>query len=500
MIRTLKNDDVVFVCPSSDPTAYAKYGTTVVASGGSHASDYVNKLKRQNIHTTATAHFLSINSHDIQAHPELANAFALDLAQKPIAVPWIRPTSHHEANNYFGCVNNPGFRAYARRKVCETMGSGPQGLHIEEYLGSAYTAIRNSGCFCTHCMRGFAKYLSKLNAPALLAAAKAETFDGFDYLSLVKTVAAEPAQYISLRNKIPLQDEFVDFQLQSATANAVSMGNLAADIVAGAITLSANISLTMPEYLPLVPHLTYCVSDMEHNPGNMPAGLLSTVNAYRFAEALQKPVAATATPENWAFINSHNADNLACVWIALASACGQLFMAPNRVLCSAADHGPHWYCGSANTFSPLYQFIKKHGNLLNDFKAVGPLAVPQLASNSFETAEKRCTFTDALGTGTVSPISASDTIWIFPRAKSDGSIAIHIVNIAFDVRTNRSIPAKDVEIRLPNSLFKRNFSSAKVYGYNSEPVQIQVQNDDSTSSFVLPEVKLWDIVTFEYWA
>jgi len=496
MVRTLLNNDVVFFCPSVDPSAYAKYGTTMVASGASHASDYVNKLKRQNIHSTGTAHFLSINSHDTQAHPELANAFALDIEQKPIPVPWI----HHEATSYFGCVNNPAFRAYGRSKVCEAMASGPQGLHIDEYLGSAYAAVSDCGCFCPHCIHGFAQYLSKLNNPDLLSLAKADTFDGFEYLAFVKTITTNTPQYISLLPTIPLHDEFIDFQLQCATANALSMAALAADIVDSAVTLSATISIPSPEYLPIVPHLSYCVSNIDHEPQNMPKGLLQTVKAYRFAEALQKPLAATATPENWAFINSHNADNLACVWIALANACGQVFMAPNRILCSAIDNGPHWFCGSAATFAPLYQFIKNHGGLLNDFKAVGPLSVPLAAPTSFDTTHKRQTFTDAINATPISPIMATDTVWVFPRMKSDGAIAIHIVNLAFDLRANRNIPAVNVEVHLPNSLFKRDFSGATVHSCNSEPYKIQVTNNENTCTFVLPEVKLWDIVTFEYWA
>ena len=63
MIRTLAHDDVIFVCPSADPSAYAKYGASLIASGGIHSSDYVSKLKRQGISTTGTMWCLTAGSH-----------------------------------------------------------------------------------------------------------------------------------------------------------------------------------------------------------------------------------------------------------------------------------------------------------------------------------------------------------------------------------------------------------------------------------------------------
>jgi hypothetical protein len=501
MIRTLTSDDVVFVCSSADPSAYAKYGATVIASGGSHDSDYVNKLKRQGLHTMGTVWCLTAGSHDLHAYADLAEATARDIEGKPIAVPWLRTNSVQDGTpNYFGCVNHPAFRAHLRRKVCDAMAGGASGLHVDEHLGSAFTALHLGGCFCDYCMRGFAQYLKKNGSADLCSAAKVQSFDGFDYKLFVKSIAPSREQYLSLHSGIPLHREFIDFQLVCAADNVVSLGKLAADVAGMPVSLSANACLPLLEHLVVAPHLSYCASEIVHNAHEGTRGLLHAVTAYRMAETLRKPMAATATPRDWAVISKYNAEQLVCTWIALAYACGQRFMVPNRVLYSVEGDGPHWYCGSAATFSPLYQFIKKHGFLLNDFKAVGPLAVPDRIPSSFETYDQRQTLSDALGAPPASPISAGENAWVFPRVKNDGSVAIHIVNLSCDEKTNRCTSQTNLEVRLSSALFKRTYYGAVAYGYGADPVKLPVTNEGQTCYFVLPELKLWSIVTFEYWA
>jgi hypothetical protein len=509
MIRTLAHDDVVFVCPSSDPLSYAKYGATVIASGGAHASDYVNKLRRQGIHTTGTALFLTAaSSHDALAYSGLSEATARDIEGKPIAVPWLKPSSSHDAPVYFGCQNHPAFRAHVRRKVCDAMSGGPDGLHVDEHLGSAAAALHHGGCFCDYCMSGFAQHLKVNSTPELLAAAKATSFDGFDYRSFVKNIAPTRDQYLSLAAGIPLHLAFVDYQLSCAADNVAACAKLASDVAGVPVSLSANVNLPSLEHLVVTPHCTYFASEIAHHAHEGTKGLLHAASAYRMAEAVKRPMAATATAVDWAVINECRAEQLVCTWIALAYACGARFMVPNRVACATGTGGSHWYCGSAATFAPLYQFIKKHGALLNGFEAVGPFGVPEGLPASFETHEKRQAFADALDIGKTAPISVEGDagVWVFPRVKSDGSFAVHVVSLACDVKAaglqaaGRRPAQKNVEVRLPNSLFKRNFANAVVHAFDADPVTIPVTNEAQTCSFVLPELKLWSIVTFEYWA
>jgi hypothetical protein len=170
------------------------------------------------------------------------------------------------------------------------------------------------------------------------------------------------------------------------------------------------------------------------------------------------------------------------------------------MLCSAQGKPSQWFCGSTATFAPLYSFIKKNGALLNGFKAAGPLAPPGMVPSSFETADKRAALAAALASRPAEPISAGPGVWVFPRVKDDGSVAVHAVNLSYSVSAQRIAPKTNVEIRLPNSIFNRNFSNATVYGFGAEPVKIPVKNEGEASSFVIPELGLWSIATFEYWA
>ena len=54
MKRTLKHDDVVFMFSASDPSAYAKYGATVIAWGGPHSLKDTGRLKEMGIHTVSS--------------------------------------------------------------------------------------------------------------------------------------------------------------------------------------------------------------------------------------------------------------------------------------------------------------------------------------------------------------------------------------------------------------------------------------------------------------
>jgi len=500
MIRTLLHNDVVFTCPSSDPSTYAKYGATVIASGGTHASDFVKRITSLGVHTTGTVSCLFASQHDIRAVADLAEAVARDIEGNPIAVPWLPVTSFHETHSCFGCINHPVFRAHMRRKVCDAMASDPGGLHIDEYLGSAATAMKQGGCFCDYCNAGFTAYLKKIATPELLDAAKTTTFDDFDYRSFVNNFAVNQEQYAVAMETIPLHREFVDFQLSCASDNVAALGKLACDITGKPVTLSANTCLPALEHTTVIPNCSYCAGEVSHNAIDGAQNLYNAITAYRMAETTGKPLAATATQQDWAFVNAHNAEQLVCVWIALAYACGARFMVPNKVMCSVHSGASQWFCGSSITFAPLFLFVKNHGFLLNDFKAIGPMQTPQKCPQTFDTFAKRNELAEALGEAPIHPLSAGDNAWVFPRVKTDGSAAIHVVNRAYNIQSGKLTPQKDLEVRLPNSLFKRNFSGVTVHGYGSEPMNVSVRNEGDYSVFVLPEVKLWSIVTFEYWA
>ena len=499
MKRTLKHDDVVFMFSASDPSAYAKYGATVVAWGGPHSLKDTGRLKEMGIHTVSSIACQTAGAHDLHSNPDLLEATVRDFDGNPIAIPGLEHHAFQGTPFYYGCTNHPTFRSFIRKKLCEAMVGIPSGLHIDSHLGAAEPALHSGGCFCDFCMRAFREHLSTKTSPELLAEAGIVSPKGFDFRKYAKNLNVPGDGDDAGQSGNPLYREFIDCQLARAAENVASLGRIAEEIVDSPVTLSVNACLPQLEHIVAAPLCTYLIGEVEHSAAEGIKNLINPVKAYRMAEALGRPFAATASMADWAFVKDHNADQLVCMWIALAYACGQRFMVPNRVRCFSKETGPAWYCGPSSTFTPLYAFIKKHASLLNDFFPVGPLSVPECLPSSFETHEKRQRFAHALEKGNPSPIQAGDGAWVFPRCRTDGLNVAHVVNIAYEAQTGKIKPQTGLTITLPESLYKRNFDTATVYAYGCEPVKAPVTTIDGKMSITLQELKLWSIIAFEYW-
>jgi hypothetical protein len=496
MKRTLKHDDVVFMFSSSDPVAYAKYGATVVAWGGPHSLKDTRRLTEMGIHTVSSIACQTAGAHDLHANPDMLEATVRDLDGNPIAIPGLEHHAFQGTPYYYGCTNHPTFRSFIRKKLCEAMIGNPSGLHIDSHLGTAEPALHLGGCYCDFCMRAFREHLSTKTSPELLADAGIVSLDGFDFRTYMKNLNVRG--YAGQSGE-PLYQEFIDCQLARAADNVASLGRIAEEIVDRPVTLSVNACLPHLEHIVAAPQCTYLIGEVEHNAAEGAANLINPVKAYRMAEAIGRPFAATASMADWAFIKDHNAEQLVCLWIALAYACGQRFMVPNRVRCFSQEKGPEWYCGPSATFAPLYAFVKKHAALFNDFFPVGPLSVPEGLPSSYETHEKRERFSNALEKGNPVPLQAGNSAWVFPRCRTDGLNIAHVVNCTYDAQTAKIRPQKDLTIMLHENLFKRNFDTATVYACGCDPVKVPVTNIDGTMSITLQELKLWSIIAFEYW-
>ena len=499
MKRTLKHDDVVFMFSASDPGAYAKYGATVVAWGAPHSLNDTKRLTDMGIHAVSSISCQTVGAHDLHAHPDLIEAFARDIDGNPIPVPGLEHHTVQGTPYYYGCTNHPTFRSFIRKKLCEAMMGNPSGLHIDSHLGTAEAALSSGGCFCDFCMRAFREHLSAKTRPELLAAAGIASPDAFDFRKYVKNLNIPRDAVNNGLSGQPLYQEFMDFQLVRAADNVASLGRIAQEIADRPVTLSVNACLPNLEHIVAAPQCTYLLGEVEHGAAAGNKNLHVPVKAYLMAEAIGRPLAATASMADWAFVKDNNADQLVCLWIALAYACGQRFMVPNRVRCFSKETGPAWYCGPSSTFSPLYAFIKKHASLLNDFFPVGPLSVPECLPSSFETHEKRQRFAHALEKGNPSPIQAGEGAWVFPRCRKDGLNVAHVVNITYDDVRKKNIPRTNLKISLPENLFNRNFDTATVHACGREPVKVPVEASDGKVSVVLDEVALWSIIAFEYW-
>ena len=119
------------------------------------------------------------------------------------------------------------------------------------------------------------------------------------------------------------------------------------------------------------------------------------VYVYKLADGLDRPVAATASGWDWAYVAEHKLPGLVRTWIALSYAHGQNFMAPHHQWCYTTEKGTHWYSGPAEQYAWLYQFVRRSAPLLDGYEAVAPVAVV------YDNAARR------QGRGDIQPICAA---------------------------------------------------------------------------------------------
>ncbi len=495
MPRTLYADDVVFMYAARDEAAYADYGTTVVGWGGAHTLERVRRYEALGIHATGTMWCLTAGAEALHADSDLREAVCRDIAGQPIRVPWLPDHVYEGTPSWFGCTNHPTFRAHVRAKVAGAMAGAAHGLHVDDHLGSAHPAFGQGGCFCDFCMREFREWLQAHVKPELLSEAGVTSFEDFDYRVLVRRYATTRETYCEIQDEIPLHQAFVDCQLQLAAENTRQLGALASEIVARPVTLSANTCLPHLEHVVVTPHLTYLVGEVAHYAPEGTGRLIEAVRAYRMAEAIGKPLAATAAGWDWAYVKEHNSECLVRLWIALGYACGQRLMAPHRMWCFTPEKGTHWYDGPTEAYAPLYRFVRRHPDLFNACRTVGPLVPPVDIPSSFETVQARRMLESALADGAPHPLEAETDVWVFPRERTDGAAVIHVINLAYGQEVDAVAPQARVTISVPGSIYQRSFARATVYSYDAEPLDIGVDcGADRDLTLMIPVQRLWSVI------
>jgi hypothetical protein len=50
-------------------------------------------------------------------------------------------------------------------------------------------------------------------------------------------------------------------------------------------------------------------------------------------------------------------------------------MTPHRQWCYTPEKGTHWYAGSQEKFAPLYQFVRRHADLFDDYQAYADVGI-----------------------------------------------------------------------------------------------------------------------------
>jgi hypothetical protein len=358
-----------------DPRQYEAYGCTVLGWAGGAGAKHIEEAHAKGVRLFATSvGFLTEASRTIDFSPDFLDAACRNFEGRPFAVPWLWDHKHKGQPAWWWCTNSPLYRRYLDMRLVEVMKAGPDGLHIDDYRGASGAVTWLSACFCRHCMAGFREYLGKAVPKEKLATLGISDLGGFDYRQFLLDRGVKPENYQQRRASLPLAAEFLDFQVQANTAFVAGYRRRAEELAGHPLALCVNSGLDDAQALAIAPHLSYFCCEVDHAASSR-APPMHPVCVYKLADGLDRPVAATASGWDWAYVAEHKLPGLVRTWIALSYAHGQNFMAPHHQWCYTNEKGTHWYTGPAEEYAWLYQFVRRSARLLEGYEAVAPLAV-----------------------------------------------------------------------------------------------------------------------------
>jgi len=468
----LRHSEVVFMYAASDE-AYQIYGATLVAWGGADTADQVRRHHDMGIRCTGSMWCLTAGAEKVHKDPNLRSACALDIEGMPVEVPWQFDHTFEGTKTYFGCTNHPEFRRLCSDRVRQAMAGKADGLHVDDHLGTAGAAWWQGGGFCDYCMQGFRGYLKKHATPQQLLQAGVQQIDDFDYRTVVRRFATTRKEYKKVQHQIPLMDLFLEFQAEAAAEHTRQLGELAAQVVGHPVLLSANACLPNKTHTHVVKYLTHIVCEVGQNAAAGTTQIQEAIEAYDLAGQLGKPMAATASGWDWAFVKQNRCEDLVRFWIALAYAHGQRFMVPHpqRQWCFNNELGTHWYAAPMEAYAPLYRFIRENARWFDGFEAV-----------------------EAKGRVLDVPAKVLCTV---RSKKGSNQVVLHLINRDYNPQTKVMNTLTNVEVSLDKAAGLPTKPQVQILAYDRPPQQVDLIRQEETLRLTVPEIRLWTLVVLE---
>ena len=380
----VKRSDVVFMGAKSGDI-YDAYGATMVSWGG-QAWAHNEKAIEQFTKRVKTAHDLDMRycaglafrtafAKMIDFDENFMDSVCRTLDGEPILVPWLWDHKHKDGHPaYWFCTNAPGYREYLRDQTKRAMVTDVEGLHIDDYNGTAGTEWRG-GCFCKHCMFAFADYLEEHVSAERLNECGVESLEGFDYGKFLREQGITVDQYRrKVESSLPLGPEFLTFQYRAAAQWVGETHKYAESLVGHPLMLSVNSSASNPKSLVIAPQLTYFCGEVPRAASELQAPT-NPIFVFKLGDALDRPQVSTASGQDWAFAMEHNKPGLVRTWIAQAYACGHQLMCPHRQWAYTKDKGTHWYESKPEDYAHLYRFVRKYPGLFDDYEAMASVGL-----------------------------------------------------------------------------------------------------------------------------
>lgn len=379
----VRRSDVVFM-GAKEGTVYDAYGATMVSWGGQAANDSeqavaqfaarVQAAHDRGMRYCAGLAFRTAFARMIDFDPDFMASVCRTLDGEPILVPWLWDHKHKGHPAYWFCTNAPGYRAFLRDQARRAMLARVEGLHIDDYAGTAGTDWRG-GCFCPHCMAAFATWLAEHVPAERLRGYGIESLDGFDYGAFLKARGVDVERFRrTVAGDLPLGPEYLRFQYQSSAAFVGEIRAYAEQLAGRPLMLSVNSSAANARALVIAPQLNYFCGEVGHaaERGQVPWG---PVFVFKLCDAVGRPMVCTAAGQDWAYVDEHKVPGLVRTWIAQSYALGHQMMCPHRQWAYTEQKGTHWYQSDPSDYAPLYRFVRAHAELLDDYEPVALAAV-----------------------------------------------------------------------------------------------------------------------------
>lgn len=394
----LRRSDVVFMYEAS-AEAYAACGATVLAWGGEPTPASLKAAAGVAWH--GSVGMVTEFARYYDRFPKTWQAgLCRNVHGQPLKVPWLTDHQHEGVPFWWCCTRQPQFREYLESRVTATLRAGASGLHVDDHLGSA-GALFLGACFCERCVAGFREHLAGVDGATRAALGVGEP-SSFDYGAVLRKWLAECLAGETRRvTGHPLWREWSVYQLRSAATYMQELRALAGRVAGRPVPVSANAGLLWPDHLADYQALDYFSAETDHDAASRRLNDRPLL-AYRMADALGRPYAATASGQDWAFVKEQGVTGLVQGWIAAAYAAGHRLMAPHRQWCYTEAKGTHWYDGPREAYAPLFRFVRAQAALLDGHEPWADVAVLMPHQSWAADRERWLAITDALAAANVS--------------------------------------------------------------------------------------------------
>ena len=372
--RWLRRSDVVFMY--DNPKLYEAYGCSVLGWAGRADAEHIRRAHEAGVRRfSSSVGFLTEFRSVIDFSDDHLDAACRNFAGEPFIVPWLWDHKHKGKPAYWWCTNSPLYRKYLAGRLEQVIAAKPDGLHIDDYRGASGSITWHpAGGFCRHCLAAFRTYLAENVAKEKLAELGIKDIGTFDYRKFLLARGVKPEEYTRRRGQLPLAAEFYHFHVMAATRFVGDYHKRAQQLAGRPVGLSVNSGMTNPQALAIAPHLSNFCCEVRHDASRC-VPPTHPVYVYKLADGLGRPVAATASGQDWAYIAQHKLYGLVRTWTAMSYAFGHNFMAPHRQWCYTEEKGTHWSDGPAEQYAWPYLFARSQQRLLDGYEALARVAV-----------------------------------------------------------------------------------------------------------------------------